>query len=65
MKQLICEDCKNTFGEDELATWEEARGEFWGQPCYETMQGCPYCHSCAVIEIVEESEDSDDDSGTN
>lgn len=57
---LICNDCNRTFAEEELATWEESRGEFWGMPCSETMQGCPFCHSCDV-ENYNESEDFEND----
>ena len=38
-----CTDCGAIFGENEIAVWEESRGEFWGDPCYETMSGCPKC----------------------
>lgn len=47
---LKCEECGAIFEEDELASWNEDRGEFWGQRCFETMQGCPHCFSGAVIE---------------
>ena len=40
----ICNDCFHVFDDDEIATWRESRGEFWGMPCYETVSGCPKCH---------------------
>lgn len=59
MKQLICADCNNIFGEDEIATWQEDRGEFWGMPAYETVSGCPFCHSGAIEEYNEEEENEE------
>lgn len=50
---LICLDCERTFEDAELATWNESRGEFWGQPCYETLSGCPYCFSGDVQDYDE------------
>lgn len=47
---LKCEECGLIFDDDELAEWNEDRGEFWGQPCFQTVQGCPHCYSGAVIE---------------
>lgn len=38
-----CDDCGHLFEQGEEAIWEESRGEFWGQPCYETVSGCPKC----------------------
>lgn len=38
-----CLGCGHIFEEGEEARWEESRGEFWGQPCAETMTGCPLC----------------------
>lgn len=38
-----CVDCGTVFDEDEIAVWEESRGEFWGVSCSETMTGCPTC----------------------
>lgn len=53
---LKCEDCGAIFEEEELATWNENRGEFWGMPCFETMQGCPNCHSGDVVDYEEGEE---------
>lgn len=58
---LKCEDCGAIFEEDELATWQESRGEFWGSSCYETMQGCPHCFSGAVEEYDGEDEEGEDE----
>ncbi len=38
-----CVDCGAVFEEDEVAVWEESRGEFWGVSCSETVSGCPAC----------------------
>lgn len=54
----VCNDCGRTF--EELKTWEEDRGEFWGQPCYENMSGCPYCFS-GDFDEVNDDESADDD----
>ena len=38
-----CLECGKVFEDDEVAHWEEDRGEFWGVPCTETVSGCPHC----------------------
>jgi predicted nucleic acid-binding Zn-ribbon protein len=38
-----CLECGKVFEDDEIAHWQESRGEFWGFPAYETMSGCPHC----------------------
>lgn len=38
-----CLKCGNLFEEGEQAAWQESRGEFWGSPCNETVNGCPIC----------------------
>lgn len=40
---FICLECEHIFNENEVATWEEDRGEFWGVSCSESMSGCPKC----------------------
>lgn len=50
---LYCTECGAVFDESDLATWEESRGEFWGQPCYETLSGCPCCSCTDVINYDE------------
>lgn len=65
MRKYKCYDCEAVFEEDEIATWQESRGEFWGSPCYETMTGCPFCFSGNIEEYNEEDdeeEDQEDDS---
>ena len=52
MRKFICCDCGRIFDEDEVATWKESRGEYWGEPCYETMSGCPSCQ-CDYVETYE------------
>ena len=37
-----CCNCGNVFEYPD--GWEESRGEFWGEPAYESMSGCPHCH---------------------
>ena len=39
----VCLNCGCIFSEDDVATWQESRGEFWGIPCSETVSGCPIC----------------------
>ena len=38
-----CLECGHIFEEGEQATWSESRGEFWGFPCSEEVDGCPLC----------------------
>ena len=38
-----CIECGHIFDEDEVLVWKENRGEWWGEPCYEKMSGCPQC----------------------
>ena len=40
---LKCLDCGHIFEEGDRHEWKEARGEYWGQPAYETVVGCPRC----------------------
>ena len=42
-KMFICLECGFVFDEDDVATWKEDRGEYWGTPCYESVSGCPRC----------------------
>ena len=39
----ICLECEKVFEDEEIAYWQESRGEFWGEPAYESMSGCPHC----------------------
>lgn len=57
---LRCLDCGRIFDEDEIAYWEEYRGEFWGSPAYETVSGCPSCYG-DYEEFDEDEEDEEDD----
>lgn len=43
MNKLICVECGHIFDEEDIATWKESRGEYWGEPCYEEVSGCPRC----------------------
>jgi len=52
-----CNDCAAVFDEDEIATWQESRGEFWGFPCTETLSGCPHCFSGDIEEFNEVNDD--------
>lgn len=38
-----CLECGHIFSDDEVSTWRENRGEYWGESCYESVSGCPYC----------------------
>ena len=53
---LKCDDCGLIFAEDEIATWEEERGEYGGIPAYEKMAGCPRCHSTSIDDFEENEE---------
>ena len=52
---IRCNDCTHLF--DAPAQWNESRGEFWGQPAFELMTGCPHCYSTDYEEIKEEEND--------
>ena len=39
-----CCDCEHVFEAEEIASWEESRGVYWGTPCSENVSGCPHCH---------------------
>ena len=38
-----CIECGNVFDEEDVSTWKEGRGEYWGNPCSEDVCGCPNC----------------------
>ena len=38
-----CDHCGAIIDEEDVAHWEEDRGEFWGQRCFERLSGCPNC----------------------
>ena len=59
--KYICGECGHIFEEEEIATWSEDRGEFWGQRAYETMWGCPACFSGDIEEYKESDEDEGDE----
>lgn len=40
---FICLECGRVFDEDEIAIWQEDRGEYWGVPCSQMNGGCPSC----------------------
>jgi hypothetical protein len=42
---FICFDCGRIFGEDEVGSRTESRGEFWGASSYEDVDECPFCGS--------------------
>lgn len=54
-----CLECGKVFEDDEIAHWQESRGEFWGFPAYESMSGCPHCHG-ACEEFNEDEEEAED-----
>ena len=47
---IICGECGKRFDEDDIETYEECVGEYWGQPAYETFGICPYCKSDCIEE---------------
>ena len=55
-----CTECGCIFDEEDVATWEEDMGEFWGAPCTQTMSGCPRCYSTGYEVYREEDEDEDE-----
>lgn len=59
--KYVCGDCKKVFDEEQIATWREDRGEFWGQRAYETMWGCPYCFGVGIEEYDENKAECDDE----
>lgn len=62
-----CVDCGHVFSDEEMAVWEESRGECFGFPTAETNCGCPNCRGdfvelfrcelCGEYVIEEQSED--------
>lgn len=65
MAKYICLKCGNEF--DEPAEWEEYRGECFGVPAYEPVEGCPICHGDFMTkeeylrDIIGKAWDDDDD----
>ena len=54
-----CTECGHEF---ELPdTWQEYRGEFWGMPAYETISGCPMCHSTDFEAVKDDQDDEERD----
>ena len=53
---FICIECEYVFDEDDIAIWQESRGEYWGTPCYENVSGCPRCKG-DYRELEEEDEE--------
>ena len=61
---LRCLECGHIFEEGERHEWKETRGEYWGQPAYETVVGCPICGGAYEETkpcVVCKSEQLDDD----
>lgn len=40
---FVCIECGHVFNEEGASVWTESRGEYWGSPCHEEMDGCPKC----------------------
>lgn len=47
---LICDDCKRVFEHPDGV--REKVGEYCGQPAYQTVDICPFCHSDSISEAV-------------
>lgn len=60
-----CRSCGEVFDEEEAGKVRESRGEFWGEPCYETMLCCPTCGCMSLDEREwwqdEEEEEEEDE----
>ena len=54
-----CNDCGREF--EEPASYDDYRGEFWGQPVSERIAVCPFCESGDFDEIKEDSDDEEDE----
>ena len=50
---LKCCKCGKILDENELSSYEDDRGEFWGTPCSETISCCPYCGGDEFEEVHE------------
>ena len=65
MSKYRCIECDAEF--DEPISWQEGRGEFWGDPCWETVWGCPICKGEFMTEeeykrdILGESDNDDEE----
>lgn len=53
-----CNDCGLIF--EVPKRWKESRGEFWGQPAYEEVSGCPHCYSGDYDEYREDDYDEEE-----
>jgi hypothetical protein len=51
-----CEDCGIEFEEEDMGTYQECVGEFWGFPAYESFDCCPNCSSTDIYEMVDDEE---------
>ena len=38
-----CIECGHIFDKNDVAIWNESRGEYWGVLCSESVSGCPCC----------------------
>lgn len=56
---MRCFRCGREFEDPELT--REYRGEYWGQPAYETVYVCPFCGSDEIGEEEEEQEYDDEE----
>lgn len=61
MMMYRCAKCKEVFPETdiEVKSWREYRGEYFGDPAYETVSEdhCPYCNSEDIDEYWEDEDD--------
>ena len=54
-----CNNCGETFDEDDAEERRDCVGEFWGSPAYDSVMVCPECGS-DEIEETDEGENDDD-----
>ena len=51
--KYFCLDCKGSCESNELGSYSECVGEFWGSPAYQSFAVCPYCGSEEIVEAME------------
>ena len=49
MGKAVCLECGAIMDWDDVETYQECVGEYWGTPAYETYGKCPHCGACDEI----------------